>query len=147
MPVTGFITPNAVNLLDFQCKPIKGHAGGKITTGEMIGNSPCFQVRANCCAFIGHAVILSNVDNCHRSGCAKNNGVRPHVIAEAGDEELFTSALSTLSQITLAHCFPQETLKTVSGGILICKTTRVCINICQRDGWGGGGHVICRLQL
>ena len=52
----------------------------------------------------------------------QNNGVRPLVISEAGDEELFTSVLSALRQITLACCFPQETLKTVSGGVLVCKT-------------------------
>lgn len=58
--MTGFIEPNAVNLLDFQCKPIRGHAGGKITTGEIeIENSHCFQVRANICAFIRLSVILS----------------------------------------------------------------------------------------
>ena len=77
-------------------------------------------------------MILSNADNCHRSVCAKNNGVRPLVITEAGDEELFTSVLSTLSQMRHA-CFPRETLKTVSGGILDCKTALIYINICQRD--------------
>ncbi len=37
----------------------------------MIENSHCFKVRANFCAFIIVAVILSNTDNRHRSGCAK----------------------------------------------------------------------------
>lgn len=130
--MTGFIKPNAVNLLDFQCKPIRGHAGGNIATGKMIENSLCFQVWANFCVFIRQTVILSNADNCHRSGCAKNNGFRPVVISQAGDKALFTSVLSTLSQIS-SHCFPQETLKTVSGGIFISKTTWVYINICQED--------------
>lgn len=77
MAMTGFIKPNAVNLLDFQCKPIRGHAGGKITTREMMENSHCFPARANFCAFLsGQAVILSSADNCHRSGCAENNGVK-----------------------------------------------------------------------
>ena len=49
-------------------------------------------------------MILSSADNCHRSGCAKNNGVRPHVITEAEHEELFTSMLSASSEIT-ALCF------------------------------------------
>lgn len=41
-PMTGFIRSNAVNLLDFQSKPIRGHAGGKITAGERLENAPCF---------------------------------------------------------------------------------------------------------
>ena len=129
-PMTGFIESNAFNLLDFHCKPIRGHAGGKISPGEMIENSLFFPVRANFCAYISQTVILSNVDNCRWSGFARNNGVRLLFNIKAGDQELFISMLSTLSMIS-AHCFPQETLKTVSGGIFICKTSWVYINICQ----------------
>lgn len=42
-PMNGFIKTNAINLLDFQCKPIRGHAGGKITTGKTIEDSRCFR--------------------------------------------------------------------------------------------------------
>lgn len=121
--MTGFIEPNAANLLGFQCKPIRGHAGGKITTGEMMENSHCFQVRAHVCTFIRLSVILSNVDNCHRSVCAKTMALGLLLSLRL---ELFTSVLCTLGQIMLTHCFPLEILKKekpLSGDTLICKTT------------------------
>lgn len=90
--------PNAVNLLDFRCKPIKGHAGGMITTGgQMIENSLCFQVEANSCPCIRPSVILSKARQLPLVGVCQNNGVTPLVISQAGEEELFTSALSALS--------------------------------------------------
>lgn len=82
-------------------KPIKGHAGGKITAGEMIEDSRCFQVGDSVSAFIRLAGILSNVDNCYRSWVCQNNGVRPLFITEAGEcyfepdhtyQEAFSSA-------------------------------------------------------
>lgn len=124
--MTGFIKPNAVNLLGFWFKPIRGHAGGKITIGDMIGALSVFEYESTSVCLSDKAVILSY----HRLGVLKTMVLGPLFSLKL---ELFTSLLSTLSWIS-APCFPQETLKTVSGVILISKTTWVYITFASEIG-------------
>lgn len=70
--MTGFIEPNAINLLHFQCKPIRGYAGGKITTwGDRDRELSLFSSTRQHLRIYQTVCDLVNVDNCHRSGCAK----------------------------------------------------------------------------
>lgn len=79
-PVNGFIRTTAINLLDFQRKPIRGDAGGEITTEGMTEDSHCFCHPSLC--------DLVKFRQAPQVSVCQNNSVSPLVIA--GARELWT---------------------------------------------------------
>lgn len=75
-PMNGFIKTTAINLLDFQRKPIRGDARGEITTEGMIEDSHCF-CRPSLCDLVKFRQT-PQVSVC------QNNSVSPLVITVQG---------------------------------------------------------------
>lgn len=100
--MTGFIKPNAVNLVDFLFKPIRVQAGGKITTREDDTKLSLFSSLSR--RLWAHQTDRDLVKCRQLSwvGVCQNNSL---VITTTVDKELFTCMLSSVSQIMLVSVF------------------------------------------